>query len=149
MLEGRGVRAVGISGGGPLDPERGVILSIPNLPGWTRVPIAAVLSEGFGASVYVENDANACAVAEWLYGAGQGATSFSDSGLRATPGAVDSRVLTCPGSVTYSGTSSCCGFLLQPTASRIRVAIIIWNLIAVNSCGVFWEPFSGSKLRII
>lgn len=77
MLQGREARAVGISGGGPLDAERGVILSIPNLAGWVDVPIAAILSEGLGAPVHLENDANACAVAEWLYGAGRGATSLA------------------------------------------------------------------------
>lgn len=31
--------AIGISCGGPLDEERGMILSPPNLPGWDAVPI--------------------------------------------------------------------------------------------------------------
>ncbi|MBI4602324.1 MAG: ROK family protein [Planctomycetes bacterium] len=64
--------AIGISGGGPLDPERGVILSVPNLPGWVDVPIARILSERLGVTAWIENDANACAVAEWLHGAGRG-----------------------------------------------------------------------------
>jgi glucokinase len=73
LLAGAVPRAVGVSGGGPLDPERGVILSIPNLPGWVEVPIAARLSEEFGAPVGIENDANACAIAEHRFGAGRGA----------------------------------------------------------------------------
>lgn len=75
---GRGtLAAVGISGGGPLDPEAGVILSVPNLPGWEGVPIGPRLSEALGAPARLENDANACAVAEWLYGAGRGARNLA------------------------------------------------------------------------
>ncbi len=73
LLGGRTPAAIGVSGGGPLDPERGVIISIPNLPGWVEIPIAARLSEEFGAPTGIENDANACALAEHLFGAGRGA----------------------------------------------------------------------------
>ena len=64
--------AVGISCGGPLDSGRGVILSPPNLPGWDEIPITALLSRATGAPAFLCNDANACALAEWKYGAGQG-----------------------------------------------------------------------------
>lgn len=64
--------AIGISGGGPVDPRRGVILTIPNLRGWENVEIARRLSEELGAPARLENDANACALAEWRYGAGRG-----------------------------------------------------------------------------
>ena len=64
--------AIGISCGGPLDERQGLILSPPNLPGWDRVPIVRLLSERFGIPTYLCNDANACALAEWRYGAGKG-----------------------------------------------------------------------------
>ncbi len=67
-----GVRAIGVSCGGPLDSRTGEILSPPNLPGWDRVPIVRRLSERFGVPVRLCNDADACAVAEWKYGAGVG-----------------------------------------------------------------------------
>ena len=63
---------IGISCGGPLDGEKGVIMSPPNLPGWDDVKIVDYLKEKYGAKAYLENDANACAVAEWKFGAGQG-----------------------------------------------------------------------------
>jgi glucokinase len=63
---------IGISCGGPLDSTRGLILSPPNLPGWDRVPIVALLQERTGLPSYLENDANACALAEWYWGAGRG-----------------------------------------------------------------------------
>lgn len=65
-------RAVGISCGGPLDSRRGLIQSPPNLPGWNNVPIVDILQEELGIPAYLQNDANACALAEWLFGAGQG-----------------------------------------------------------------------------
>ena len=64
--------AVGVTVPGPLDPERGVVLSPPNLPGWRDVPIAARLRDALGVPVFLENDANAAALAEWHYGAGRG-----------------------------------------------------------------------------
>ena len=64
--------AIGISCGGPLDTERGVILSPPNLPGWDNVPIKAILEKEFSVPVSLCNDADACAMAEWRYGAGKG-----------------------------------------------------------------------------
>lgn len=63
---------IGISCGGPLDAKRGVILSPPNLPGWDEVEIVRYLKEKYNVDAYLENDANACTVAEWKYGAGKG-----------------------------------------------------------------------------
>ena len=68
----RKVRAAGISCGGPLDSRKGIIMSPPNLPGWDNIPIVEILSERLGVPVFIQNDANACALAEWRYGAGQG-----------------------------------------------------------------------------
>ena len=64
--------AIGISCGGPLDSGRGVIMSPPNLPDWNDVRIVDMLTGRFGIPAYLCNDANACALAEWKYGAGRG-----------------------------------------------------------------------------
>ena len=64
--------AIGISCGGPLDAARGVILGPPNLPGWDNVPIVKRMEEHFGVRARLQNDANACALAEWKFGAGKG-----------------------------------------------------------------------------
>jgi glucokinase len=65
------IEAIGISCGGPLDRKRGVIQSPPNLPTWNDVPIVATLREEFKVDCRLENDANAGAVAEHRFGAGQ------------------------------------------------------------------------------
>lgn len=64
--------AIGISCGGPLDSKKGVILSPPNLPGWDEVYISKMFEEAFGVPVFLQNDANACALAEFHFGAGKG-----------------------------------------------------------------------------
>lgn len=64
--------AIGISCGGPLDSRRGLVLSPPNLPGWDAVPVVDAFHEAFGVPTRLQNDANAGALAEWLWGAGRG-----------------------------------------------------------------------------
>ena len=63
---------IGISCGGPLDERKGIILSPPNLPGWDEVHITEELEKRFGVPARLCNDANACALAEWKFGAGKG-----------------------------------------------------------------------------
>ncbi len=64
--------AIGISCGGPLDSVKGVILGPPNLKGWNEVYIVDQIRAHYNVPVHLQNDANACAVAEWKFGAGQG-----------------------------------------------------------------------------
>ncbi len=64
--------AIGVSCGGPLDEGRGIICSPPNLPGWDDIHITEMLRERFKVPAFLRNDANACALAEWQFGAGVG-----------------------------------------------------------------------------
>jgi len=64
--------SVGISCGSPLDPVRGIIESPPNLPGWDHIEIVKMVEERTGLPAVLCNDANACALAEWKFGAGRG-----------------------------------------------------------------------------
>lgn len=66
------VVSAGISCGGPLDPRRGIIQSPPNLPGWDNIEIVRMVEERLGIPALLCNDANACALAEWTFGAGRG-----------------------------------------------------------------------------
>lgn len=66
------VVGIGISCGGPLDHKKGMIMSPPNLYGWDQVPIVEILQDQFRIPVHLENDANACAVAEWKFGVARG-----------------------------------------------------------------------------
>jgi glucokinase len=70
------VAGIGVSCGGPLDSERGIIHAPPNLSTWIDIPIVEILAGEFGCPVCLENDANAGAVAEHRYGAGKGARNM-------------------------------------------------------------------------
>ena len=71
-IKDKTVDAIGISCGGPLDSKRGVIMSPPNLPGWDNVEAVKYFEERFGVPCAIQNDANACAFAEYKFGAGRG-----------------------------------------------------------------------------
>jgi len=64
--------SIGISCGGPLNSKTGVIQSPPNLPGWDNIEIVRIFRDKFNVPVFLQNDANACALAEWRFGAGKG-----------------------------------------------------------------------------
>jgi glucokinase len=68
--------AVGISVGGPVDTERGVVMAPPNLPTWDEVPLREICRARYGVPTFLEHDARAGALAEWLFGAGRGSTSL-------------------------------------------------------------------------
>jgi glucokinase len=66
------LRAIGVCAPGPLDPKTGVVINPPNLPCWRNFPLAAGISQRYSVPVKVDNDANAAALAEVLWGAGRG-----------------------------------------------------------------------------
>ena len=71
-LDASNTRGIGISCGGPLDSRKGIVMSPPNLPGWDNIPIVKLVEDATGIPASLQNDANACALAEWKYGAGRG-----------------------------------------------------------------------------
>ncbi len=71
-LDASNTRGIGISCGGPLDSRKGLVMSPPNLPGWDNIPIVKLVEDATGIPASLQNDANACALAEWKYGAGRG-----------------------------------------------------------------------------
>jgi glucokinase len=74
MIEETGSQpsAVGIGCGGPLNRERGVILSPPNLPGWDEFPVVEIIKSRLRVPALLDNDANAAALGELRHGAGRG-----------------------------------------------------------------------------
>lgn len=58
---------IGLSVPGIVDIERGVLIFAPNLQ-WRNVPLRKTFFEHTGLKIYVENDANAAAIAEHLFG---------------------------------------------------------------------------------
>ncbi len=99
-------KAIGISCGGPLSSQKGLVLSPPNLPGWDAVPIVAYFQNATGIPTFLCNDANAGALAEWRMGAGKGTRNmvFMTFGTGLGAGLILNGQL-------YEGTSDCAGEL--------------------------------------
>lgn len=72
---GTRAEAIGLGTPGPLDFQEGVIRFTPNIPGLVDFPIRRLLEEATQRPVYLENDANAAALAEHHLGAAKGETS--------------------------------------------------------------------------
>ncbi|MDD9267381.1 ROK family protein [Paenibacillus sp. GCM10023248] len=70
------LQAIGISCGGPLSSKDGLVLSPPNLPGWDRIDVCTPFRTRFGVPAGLQNDANACGLAEWKWGAGRGSQNM-------------------------------------------------------------------------
>jgi glucokinase len=66
------IDAVGIASPGPMSVSRGMMLAPPNMAGWVNVPVLKWIGEATGRPTYINNDANACAEAEFLFGADKG-----------------------------------------------------------------------------
>jgi glucokinase len=66
------ISGIGICAPGPLDPRAGIVINPPNLPGWRNFPLAAEISRVYHLPVRLDNDGNAAALAEAMWGAGRG-----------------------------------------------------------------------------
>jgi glucokinase len=66
------VHGVGVAAPGPLNPESGMVITMPNLPGWDDFPLRDRIAAAVNWPVAIGNDANLAAVGEWLFGGGRG-----------------------------------------------------------------------------
>ncbi len=66
------VSSIGVGFGGPVDYERGRIVRSHHVAGWEGFPLRQLLYERFNLPVVLDNDANAGALGELLFGAARG-----------------------------------------------------------------------------
>ncbi len=75
ILDESGVKSeiigIGVGAPGPLDPDQGIVLSPPNLPGLQGVSLQNIIEESVHIPVKIEKDANAMAIGELWYGNGR------------------------------------------------------------------------------
>src|SRR5207247_1007869 len=74
---GHAVAAIGVGVPGPVDATLGRVGEhVPHVPELAGHPLAAELAERFRRPAFVDNDVNALALGEWMFGAGRGARSL-------------------------------------------------------------------------
>lgn len=154
------LKAIGISCGGPLNAETGMIEAPPNLPDWNHVDIYTPLKNAFHVPVHMENDADACAVAEWKYGSGKGTRNMvfltfgtgmgaglilngslyrGNNGLAGEVGHVR---LAEDGPMGYGKAGSFEGFCSGGGIADLGKKIA-QNKIACGECPAYWQPEGG------
>jgi glucokinase len=62
------IKGIGLALPGPVSMKKEMILNPPNMPLWINVPIVQYLREKLKRPVFMDNDANAGALAEWTFG---------------------------------------------------------------------------------
>ena len=55
-----------------MDPIKGIVLFLPNIPGWENVQLKKILEKKLKIPTFIENDVNVIALGEWKFGAGKG-----------------------------------------------------------------------------
>lgn len=70
------ILGIGVGAPGVVKIKKGTVENPPNFPGWTKVNLGSIISKEFDLACYVENDANAAAIGEMIFGAGKKFDSF-------------------------------------------------------------------------
>jgi glucokinase len=70
------IKGIGIGFPGVVSTKKGMVENPPNLPGWKKVFLGKIIQKKFRLPTYVENDANAAAIGEMIFGAGKNYDSF-------------------------------------------------------------------------
>jgi len=70
------IQGIGIGCPGVVSTKKGIVENAPNLPGWKKVKLGQIIKDKFKYPVHLENDANAAAIGELIFGAGKNIDSF-------------------------------------------------------------------------
>lgn len=70
-IEKEKLLGIGVGVPGPVDTENGIILTPPNIPMLSYLPLKEILEQKCGYSVYVQKDTNVIAFGEYWYGGRQ------------------------------------------------------------------------------
>lgn len=69
-------KGIGIGAPGVIDIKNGIVEYPPNFPGWGSVKLSRIIQREFNLKTFIENDANAAAIGELLFGIGRKYNSF-------------------------------------------------------------------------
>jgi len=70
------IKGIGIGTPGTVIIKKGTVENPPNFSGWGKVQLGKIIFKKLGIIVNVENDANAAAIGELIYGAGKKLNNF-------------------------------------------------------------------------
>ncbi len=70
------IQGIGVGCPGVVQIKKGIVENAPNLPGWKNVKLGQILKNRYGYKIHIENDANAAAIGELIFGAGKKFDSF-------------------------------------------------------------------------
>ncbi len=66
------IGGIGVGCPGQVDPEKGLVKFLPNIPGWINIELADILEKELGLKAGVDNDVRCAALGEQKFGAGKG-----------------------------------------------------------------------------
>jgi glucokinase len=75
VAEGK-IEAIGLGVPSVVDIKRGIVYDVQNIPSWKEVHLKQCMEERYGVPVFVNNDSNCFALAEWKFGKGKGTHSM-------------------------------------------------------------------------
>ncbi|MCX6020767.1 MAG: ROK family protein, partial [Chloroflexi bacterium] len=152
--------AVGVPG--PVDAQRGVVWTAPNLPGWREVPVSDLLASSLGVPVTLVNDAHAAALAEHRCGAGRGVDNMVYitlgtgvgggiilngelyGGARGTAGEIGHMILDPAGPHCSGGHEGC----LEQFTSGLALAREARLRLQAEPEGLLWELCDSNPLQV-
>ncbi|MGE5496640.1 MAG: ROK family protein [Syntrophothermus sp.] len=70
------IAGIGIGSPGVVSMKKGTVKNPPNLPGWKNIQLGKLIEQEFKIRTVVENDANAAAIGELIFGAGRDLEDF-------------------------------------------------------------------------
>jgi glucokinase len=76
IKENSNIEGIGIGAPGSVVVKKGTVENPPNLPGWKSIHLGEIIQKKFNKKVFVENDANAAAICEMIFGTGRKLNNF-------------------------------------------------------------------------
>lgn len=67
----KSIEAIGFGLPGQIDYQTGMVKNLPNIPGWTNIPLAKLIEDEFSIPTRLDNDVRCAALGELNFGAGK------------------------------------------------------------------------------
>ncbi|MBI5150694.1 MAG: ROK family protein [Candidatus Omnitrophica bacterium] len=70
------IAGIGIGLPGLIDVPQGIVIFMPNIPGWKNIPLRRIMERQLKIPVFLDNDVNVITLGEWKSGAGKGCANL-------------------------------------------------------------------------